>query len=175
MGNSHGGTLFVSLFEGGGSALRAEPEGVSFVQELLSLVGLRLIADGADLRLRHAVFGVVAEEVYVPLNITALLLHREQHFKGSVGVVHGAVGVHAVHAVGLYGVAQLVRIVPPVLINRHDIEKLRLFQYLGTAEPVEEIKEEAQIKLRVVRAHERLFPGKRADERRRGHILFHAV
>ena len=64
---------------------------ILFVQQLLSLVGLRLVADGADLRLRWAVFGVVAEKVYVPLDVTALPFHGEQHLERSVGVVHGAV------------------------------------------------------------------------------------
>ena len=71
---------------------------ILFVQQLLSLVGLRLVADGADLRLRRAVFGVVAEKVYVPFNVAALPLHGEQDFERCIGVIYGAVGVHAVNA-----------------------------------------------------------------------------
>lgn len=84
-------------------------------------------------------------------------------------------GVHAVNAIALHGVAELVRIVPPVFVDRHDVEKLRLLQHPVAAEPVQEVKEEAQIKLRVVRAYERLFSGERTDERLRSHVLFHAV
>ena len=74
-----------------------------------------------DRGLRQAEPGIITEEVYVPLQILLLLLHRGKQLKRGARVVDCSVGVLRLELIRVDGVAELMGKRAAVLVNRERI------------------------------------------------------